>query len=76
MGFNMYNFTLKNTAVFMLIMLGLQPALNAAEMAEDIGAWIQSVAEGSLGGIDPSLQKSRVWLETQSRFDGDWSHWY
>jgi hypothetical protein len=76
MGFNMYNFTLKNTAVFMLIMLGLQPALNAAEMAEDSGAWIQSVAEGSLGGIDPSLQKSRVWLETQSRFDGDWSHWY
>jgi len=67
---------LKKTAVFSLIMIGVQPVTHAAEMAEDSGAWIQSVAEGSLGVIDPSWQKSRIWLETQSRFDGDWSHWY
>lgn len=67
---------LKKQLYFFLMMLSFQPDLKAAEMAEDSGAWLQSVAEGSLGVIDPSLQKSRIWLETQSRFDGDWSHWY
>lgn len=64
------------TVLFLAIMLGAQPTLKAAEMAEDSGAWLQTVAEGSLGVINPSLQKSRIWLEGQTRFDGDWSHWY
>jgi hypothetical protein len=48
----------------------------AAELAEDTGAWLQVVGEGSLKIIDPSLEKGRVWLEGQSRFDGNWDHWY
>lgn len=48
----------------------------AAELAEDSGAWLQLVAEGSLGAISPNLQQGRIWLEGQSRFDGNWDHWY
>lgn len=62
-----------------LILLGLvsslQPVL-AGELAEDTGAWLQIVGEGSLAGLDPKWEKGRVWLEGQSRFDGNWEHWY
>jgi hypothetical protein len=51
-------------------------AVPAAELAEDTGAWLQAVAEGSMEFIDPSLKNGRVWLEGQSRFDGNWNHWY
>lgn len=50
--------------------------VEAEEFTEDSGAWLQTVAEGSLGFIDPSLKNGRIWLEGQSRFDGDWAHWY
>ena len=63
------------SAAIFLVMSGIASA-EAAEMAEDSGAWMQAVAEGSLGVIDPALQKGRLWLETQSRFDGNWEHWY
>ncbi len=43
---------------------------------DDSGAWLQAVAEGSAGVIAPSLNKTRIWLEGQSRFNGDFDHWY
>ena len=67
--------TLKSIVMSVLIATSLS-TVQAAEMVEDSGAWMQAVAEGSLGVVDPALQKGRIWLEAQSRFDGDWSHWY
>ncbi|MFM8330835.1 MAG: DUF2490 domain-containing protein [Candidatus Methylumidiphilus sp.] len=52
------------------------PALWAGELAETAGSWLQLVGEGSLQFIDPSLEKGRIWLEGQSRWDDDWNHWY
>lgn len=46
------------------------------DLTEYHGAWLQAVAEGSTGFIDPSLKNARLWLEGQSRFDGNWDHWY
>ncbi len=54
-------------------------AANAApppNFVEDDGSWLQMVGEGSLKVVDPKLEKTRIWLETQSRYDGDFSHWY
>jgi len=65
--------------VKILILLGLVSSLQsvlAGELAEDTGAWLQIVGEGSLAGLDPKWEKGRVWLEGQSRFDGNWEHWY
>jgi hypothetical protein len=49
------------------------PAM-AGDLLEDAGSWLQIVGEGSLKAVDPKLEKSRIWLEGQSRFD-DWNHW-
>jgi hypothetical protein len=49
---------------------------HADELTEDAGSWIQVVGEGSLKFLDSSLEKGRIWLEGQSRFDDDWGHWY
>lgn len=46
------------------------------DFIEDDGSWLQMVGEGSLKILDPSLEKTRIWLEGQSRYDGDFSHWY
>lgn len=54
----------------------ITPALAVDDLLQDAGSWLQIVGEGSLGVIDPKLQKGRVWLEGQSRFDDDWNHWY
>lgn len=60
-----------------LLMLSMAATSAAAnELTEDAGAWMQAVAEGSMEFIDPSLKKGRIWLEGQSRFDGNWDHWY
>ncbi|WP_040573092.1 DUF2490 domain-containing protein [Methylovulum miyakonense] len=45
-------------------------------LVEDDGSWLQMVGEGSLKILDPKLEKTRIWLEGQSRYDGDFSHWY
>ena len=45
-------------------------------LVEDSGSWLQMVTEGSLGDLDPKLEKARIWLEGQSRYDGDFGHWY
>lgn len=44
----------------------------ASVSAADTGAWLQVVTEGSMEFIDPSLKNGRIWLEGQSRFDGNW----
>lgn len=51
-------------------------ALAVDDLLQDAGSWLQIVGEGSLGVIDPRLQKGRVWLEGQSRFNDNWDHWY
>jgi len=51
------------------------PAL-ADELSQDAGSWLQVVGEGSLKFIDPRLDKGRIWLEGQSRWDDNWNHWY
>jgi hypothetical protein len=48
----------------------------ADDLLQDAGSWLQIVGEGSLKVVDPKLEKGRIWLEGQSRFDDDWSHWY
>ncbi len=48
----------------------------ADDLLQDAGSWLQVVGEGSLKVIDPKLEKGRIWLEGQSRFDDDWNHWY
>lgn len=57
-----------------LCVLSLSAA--ADDLTEDSGAWLQAVAEGSMAFIAPSLKNGRVWMEGQTRFDRDWSHWY
>lgn len=52
------------------------PAQAADDLLQDGGSWAQIVAEGSLKFADPSLEKGRIWLEGQSRWDDDWNHWY
>lgn len=54
----------------------VSPVLAVDDLFQDAGSWLQVVGEGSLGVIDPSLKKARIWVEGQSRFDDDWNHWY
>ena len=46
------------------------------DLLQDAGAWAQVVGEGGLKVVDPSLEKARIWLEGQSRWDDNFSHWY
>lgn len=63
-----------------LVSAGLLVVSSAGFAKDDLteydGAWLQAVAEGSMGVLDPALKKGRIWLEGQSRFDGNWDHWY
>lgn len=59
-----------------LFLFALSLSAAADNLTEDSGAWLQAVAEGSMAFIDPSLKNGRVWMEGQTRFDRDWSHWY
>ncbi|UZR28023.1 DUF2490 domain-containing protein [Methylococcus mesophilus] len=74
MSIDKQNFRASCSAVF----LALLPCngANAEITANDWGSWGQVVAEGGLGFIDPSLEKGRLWLEGQMRWDNDWQHWY
>lgn len=54
----------------------LAPTASADELLQDAGSWLQVLGEGSLKFIDPSLEKDRIWLESQSRWDDNWNHWY
>lgn len=42
------------------------------DLLQDAGSWAQVVGEGSLKVVDPSLEKGRIWLEGQSRWDDNW----
>jgi len=60
----------------LLVLSAVTVNASADELTEDSGAWMQAVAEGSMDFIDPSLKNGRIWLEGQTRFDGNWDHWY
>ncbi len=62
------------TAICSAVSLSV-PAV-ADDVMQDAGSWMQVVGEGSLKVVDPSLEKGRIWLEGQARFDNDWNHWY
>jgi hypothetical protein len=75
----MYPLTQKLAFLQLLTLVSLtaiSSAVSADDLTEDSGAWLQAVAEGSMSFIDPSLKNGRIWVEGQSRFDRDWSHWY
>jgi hypothetical protein len=60
-----------------LISAGMAATAAAADdLLQDAGSWLQVVGEGSLKVVDPSLEKGRIWVEGQSRWDDDWNHWY
>ena len=46
------------------------------DLLQDAGSWMQIVGEGSLKVMDPGLEKGRIWLEGQSRWNDNWGHWY
>ena len=48
----------------------------ADEFYQDAGSWLQVTVEGSLQALNPNLDRVRIWLEGQSCWDDDWSHWY
>ena len=54
----------------------LAPVAIADELFQDAGSWLQVVGEGSLKFLHPDLEKGRIWLEGQARFDDNWQHWY
>jgi hypothetical protein len=47
-----------------------------AEVRTTWGSWAQVVGEGDLGFIDPRLNRARLWLEGQLRWNEDWRHFY
>lgn len=69
-----------NKVIISAALLGSAGMASSIAMADDLfqdaGSWLQIVGEGSLKAVDPSLEKGRVWLEGQSRFDDNWGHWY
>ncbi|MGZ8244419.1 DUF2490 domain-containing protein [Methylomagnum sp.] len=60
----------------LVALMALVGPATADDLLQDAGSWLQIVGEGSLKSIDPSLEKGRIWVEGQSRWDGDWNHWY
>ena len=49
--------------------------IRADDLLQDAGGWMQVLAEGSLKVVDPRLEKGRIWLEGQARFNDNWNHW-
>jgi hypothetical protein len=70
------NLRLLGLTTAMLSAIGMAPNAMADELFQDVGSWLQVVGEGSLKALHPSLEKGRIWLEGQSRFDDNWNHWY
>lgn len=70
-------FKLAGMTATMMIFTGMTPkAVLADDLLQDAGSWLQVVGEGSLKIVDPSLEKGRIWLEGQSRWDDNLNHWY
>lgn len=70
------NAVITNLILLAFTMIAGNPAAANDDLLQDAGSWMQVVGEGSLGFVDPKLEKGRIWLEGQSRFDDDWGHWY
>lgn len=64
------------TLVAVLVLSIVTQTVRADDLLQDAGSWMQLVGEGSLKFIDPKLEKGRIWIEGQSRFDQNWDHWY
>lgn len=64
------------TLLFINLYVINSPTKAADDLLQDAGSWLQVVGESSLKFIDPSLEKGRLWVEGQSRFNDDWGHWY
>ncbi|GAB6142067.1 hypothetical protein JCM14076_27960 [Methylosoma difficile] len=72
-----HHYKLLGAAIINLAVMTMSPAAQAVDdLAQDSGSWLQAVGEGSLKVLDPSLEKGRIWLEGQSRFNNDFDHWY
>jgi len=56
-----------------LLVWSVAPPLKAAPppkgITESTGFWTQAVAEGNLSSLDDRLSTTRLWLETQGRFN-------
>ena len=78
------NISIQNFKISVLLLIMLSTITNPVKAApvmqddllQDTGGWLQVVAEGSLKTVDPKLEKTRLWVEGQSRWDNDWNHWY
>ncbi len=62
--------------VWLSSVLVMPDAIAADDLLQDAGSWLQIIGEGSLKVINPNLEKGRIWLEGQSRFDDNCNHWY
>ena len=70
-------FNIMTIVAAILILAGMSPTVVLADdLLQDAGSWLQVVGEGSLNVVDPSLEKGRIWLEGQYRWDDNWNHWY
>lgn len=53
-----------------VVVLGFPMLTAQAEvLLQDAGSWHRIVGEGSLKLVHPHLEKVRIWLEGQARFD-------
>jgi len=67
---------LLNATAVIVGLATMLPLAKADELFQDSGSWLQVVGEGSLKVLDLGLEKGRIWVEGQSRFNDDWGHWY
>lgn len=66
----------RGTVLVHALVLWMMATPVAAEVFTGWGSWVQVVAEGDLGFVDPRLKDLRLWLEGQMRWNEDWQHWY
>lgn len=72
----MKNTGFKRSLLCATVLSSLMTSVRADDLLQDAGSWVQVLAEGSLKVLDPSLEKGRIWVEGQARFDDNWNHWY
>ena len=58
-------------AACLLLALAATPSDARAETRSDGRLWLAAIGQGSLGRLDPRLEKWRWWLEGQARFRDD-----
>ena len=72
----MNKITLHLAATTIMLASNTTTATAQDDLLQDAGSWLQVIGEGSLKSLNPSLDKGRIWVEGQSRWDNDWQHWY